>query len=85
MPATGVSSVQLRVAVSKPDAPTELRVWTPGTATPLAPAVVVDRKAEASATVTVPVGPDGRVSLQLTGGMGHLVVDATGYTVGAAA
>ena len=85
MPAAGISSVQLRVAVSQPDALAELRVWTPGTAMPSAPAVVVERKTDASATVTVPVGPDGRVSLALTGGMGHLVVDATGYTVGAAA
>ena len=34
--------------------------------------------------VTVPVGPEGLVSLQLAGGMGHLAVDVTGYSVGAA-
>ncbi|MGH8894723.1 MAG: hypothetical protein ACRDWY_15685 [Actinomycetes bacterium] len=82
VPPSGVSSVVLRVAVSKPDASAELRVWTAGTAVPLEPAVLVAAKTEGSATVTVPVGIDGLVSLQLAGGMGHLVVDAIGYTSG---
>ena len=85
VPATGVSSVTLRAAVAKPDAPAQLRVWTAGTALPFDPVVTAETGTDTWATVTVPVGPDGLVSLQLTGGMGHLVVDATGYTVGAAA
>lgn len=84
VPATGVSSVALRVKVVKPDAQTQLRVWTAGTAQPLEPTLVVERGTKGTATVTVPVGQDGLVSLQLTGGMGHLVLDATGYSVGAA-
>jgi len=85
VPLTGVAAVQLRVAVSKPDARTDLRVWTAGTALPLAPVLTVEKAAKASTTVTVPVGPDGLVSLQTTGGMGHLRVDVTGYSVGAPA
>ncbi len=84
VPPSGVSSVVLRVTVVRPDAPAQLKVWTAGTAEPLAPALVVERRAKATATVTVPVGQEGLVSLQLAGGMAHVVVDATGYTVGSA-
>lgn len=82
VPATGVSSVELQVALSKPDAPAEARVWTAGTATPSDPAVVAEKGTVGAATVTVPVGTEGVVSLELTGGMGHLKVDVTGYTAG---
>lgn len=85
LPPTGVSSVVLRVGVSRPDAPTQLRVWTAGTSAPLEPVLTTDTRVDAAAYVTVPVGPDGLVSLQLSGGMGHLVVDVTGYSVGAVA
>lgn len=84
VPATGVSAVTLQVGVVNPDALAELRVWTAGGVLPLLPMVTVEKGLTASALVTVPVGPDGLVSLQLRGGMGHLVVDATGYSVGAA-
>ena len=79
-----VASVALQVAVSQPDARTELRVWTAGTLAPTEPLLTVEKGLEAAATVTVPVGPDGLVSLVLTGGMGHVAVDVTGYSVGAA-
>jgi hypothetical protein len=81
LPATGVAAVTLRVTVTRPDAATELRVWTGGTAAPLAPALTAERKQTAASTVTVPVGPDGLVSLELRGGMGHLAVDVVGYSV----
>jgi hypothetical protein len=68
--------------VSKPDADAELRAWTPGTAMPAEPALVVPKRTSASVDVTVPVGADGQVALQLAGGMGHLVVSVIGYTVG---
>lgn len=84
VPPSGVSSVVLRVKVVRPDAQAQLRVWTAGTLEPLEPALVVERKAKAVATVTVPVGLEGLVSLELTGGMAHVVVDAIGYTVGSA-
>jgi len=84
VPLTGVSAVVLRVAVRKPDAPAELRVWTAGGAVPLLPSVVAGKGEKVSAVVTVPVGPDGLVSLRLGGGMGHLAVDVTGYSVAAA-
>lgn len=84
VPLTGVSAVVLRVAVRSPDALTELRVWTAGGAVPVTPALTLEQGQKVSVLVTVPVGPDGLVSLQLSGGMGHLVVDATGYSVGAA-
>lgn len=84
IPVTDVASVQLQVTVSAPDALTELRVWTAGTVAPMEALSTVDKGLEASSQVTVPVGPDGLVSLVLTGGMGHVTVDATGYSVGAA-
>jgi hypothetical protein len=84
VPATGVSSVVLRVKVIRPDAQAQLRVWTAGTAAPAEPALVVERRAKGIATVTVPVGQDGLASVVLSGGMAHLVADVTGYTVGAA-
>jgi hypothetical protein len=82
VPVTGVASVTLRVKVSKPDADAELRAWTPGTAMPAEPALAVPKRTSASVDVTVPVGADGQVALQLAGGMGHLVVSVIGYTVG---
>ncbi len=80
VPADGVASVNLRVGLSRPDAAAELRVWTAGTAAPLVPLVVTDKGTSAVAELSVPVGPHGLVSLALTGGMGHLVVDVTGYS-----
>jgi hypothetical protein len=77
-----VSAVTLAVALSKPDADAELRVWTAGTEEPLEPDLLVPRKADAWVTVTVPVGPEGLVSLAPSGGMGHLIVDVVGYTPG---
>jgi hypothetical protein len=82
VPLTGVASVTLRVKVSKPDADTELRVWTPGTALPAEPVLTVPKRGTATVDVTVPVGADGQVALQLAGGMGHLVASVIGYTVG---
>ena len=85
VPLTGVASVALRVTAKKPDAMTEVRAWTAGTALPFEPLMTVDKGLRGIADVTVPVGPDGLVSLELTGGMGHLAVDVTGYSVGAPA
>jgi hypothetical protein len=84
VPATGVAAVTLRVYVIKPDLPAELRVWTAGTAVPLTPRSAGVPGQQTVTDVTVPVGPEGLVSLQLAGGMGHLAVDVTGYSVGAA-
>ena len=84
LPLTNVASVALQVTVTKPDALTELRVWAAGTLAPMEPLLLVDKGLDATATVTVPVGPDGLVSLVLTGGMGHVALDVTGYSVGAA-
>lgn len=85
VPAGGVAAVTLRVSVVRPDAVTGLRVWTAGTLAPLDPVLTLEKGADGTAEVVVPVGPDGLVSLQLTGGMGHLVADVTGYSVPAPA
>lgn len=82
VPLTGVAAVTVRVVLARPDAAAELRVWTGGTAMPAAPALIAERRQRMVATVTVPVATDGIVSLQVTGGMGHLVADVTGYSVG---
>lgn len=85
VPLTGVASVTLTVTVSKVDAPTQLRVWVAGSVEPMDPQASADKGVAAVVTVTVPVGPDGLVSLELTGGMGHVAVDVTGYSVPAPA
>jgi hypothetical protein len=82
VPLTGVASVTLRVTVIRPDADTELRVWTPGTVAPATAALATAKRTDATTDVTVPVGTDGLVSLELAGGMGHLTVHTIGYTVG---
>lgn len=86
IPLEGVASVQMRVTVTKPDAVTTLDVWTAGTEPLVAPTplLTVEKGQVGSVDVTVPVGPDGLVSLALRGGMGHVAVDTIGYSVGAA-
>ena len=83
VPVTGVASVVLQVRVNKVDAATKVRVWPGGTAEPVAVVLTADRRAPGTATVTVPVGTGGLVSLELTGGMGHVRADVVGYTAGA--
>lgn len=83
VPATGVSAVTLRVTADRLDAPAELRVWTAGGEPSLTPVATADKGVPATVEVTVPVGADGLVSLALAGGMGHLAVDVTGYSVAA--
>jgi len=80
VPAAGVAAVTLRIAVSKADAPAELRVWTAGTALPAAAAAVAAKKVPATVDVAVPVGPEGLVSLQLAGGMAHVTADVVGWS-----
>ena len=85
--APGVAAVTLRVALDRLDAPTELHVWTAGTAAPTTPQVALGlagKGAPVTTEVTVPVGPDGLVSLALGGGMGHVAVDVVGYSLAAA-
>jgi hypothetical protein len=84
VPATGVAAVTLSVRATALDAPAQLRAWTGGSAQPAAAVAVGGKGAPAVADVTVPVGTNGVVSLQLAGGMGRLAVDVTGYVVGAA-
>jgi hypothetical protein len=85
VPASGVAAVTLSVRATALDAPAELRAWTGGSAEPFAPVAIGGKGAPAVAKVTVPVPTTtGVVSLELTGGMGHLAVDVTGYVVGAA-
>lgn len=83
VPLTGASAVTLSVRVKAADAPTELRVWQAGTEAPVAPALLADKGEPGAATVTVPVGVEGLVSLQLAGGMAHIAVDVVGVAVAA--
>lgn len=77
------AAVTLRVTATKIDAPAELRVWTAGTLPPSEAQASGARKAKAVAEVTVPVGPDGLVSLQLAGGMAHVTAEVVGWSVAA--
>lgn len=83
VPLTGTTAVTLSVRVRAADAPTELRVWQAGTEAPLAAALVVAKGQPGAVTVAVPVGVEGLVSLQLTGGMAHIAVDVVGAAVAA--
>lgn len=81
VPASGVAAVTLTVRITKADAPAALRVWQAGAPLPVEVLATADRKLPANVTVTVPVGPEGLVSLQLTGGMANVTATVTGYAM----
>jgi hypothetical protein len=79
VPASGVADVVLRVSLVRPDTNATLRVWPTGTATPVAAVLSTTVGVTATGTVTVPVGSNGSVSLQSTGGVAHVTADMLGY------
>jgi len=74
-------AVVLNVTVTEPAAAGYVTVYPSGAARPLASAVnVVEAEQTRAATVTVPLGSDGRVTL-FTKSAAHLIVDVAGYYV----
>ena len=78
VPSSGVAAVVLRVALVSPDSHTWLRVWQAGAPMPSA-AVASANPGTPTGEVTVPVGPNGLVSLRHSVGMSHFTADVIGY------
>ena len=83
VPATGVSGVKVRVTAVQSNAPSTVRVWSPGQAKSQ-PALKVAMSADAAAEVIVPVASDGTIALATSAGATDLVVDVLGYYVSGA-
>lgn len=78
LPATGVTAVALRVSALGPNAPAEVRVWTPGrTAAQVATPVTMN--VDAAGEVAVPVGSDGTIGVSVSRGAADIVVEVVGY------
>ena len=78
LPATGVTAVAVRVSALGPNAPAEVRVWTPGrsggqVATP------VTMNVDAAGELAVPVGSDGTIGVSVSRGAADIVVEVVGY------
>ncbi len=75
----GAQAAVLNVTVTGATEDTHLSVWPSGQARPTTSNVNVRAGGTSSNTVTVPVGADGKVSVQLNSGQAHVVVDFVGY------
>ncbi len=80
VPATGVSGVKIRLTAVQSNAPSTVRVWSPGQAKSQ-PAVRVGMSSDAAAEVIVPVASDGTIALATSAGATDLAVDVLGYYV----
>ena len=78
VPATGVSGVRIRLTAVQSNAPSTVRVWSPGQVKSQ-PAVKVAMSTDAAAEVVVPVASDGTIALATSAGATDLVVDVLGY------
>ncbi len=79
VPSSDVSAVVLNVTATDTAAPGFVTVWPHGTPQPLASSLNLTASAQTRPNlVTVPVSPDGRISLFTQGG-GHLLGDIAGY------
>ena len=83
VPATGVSGVKVRVTAVQSNAPSTVRVWSPGQAKSQ-PALRVAMSGDAAAEVIVPVSSEGTIALATSAGATDLVVDVLGYYVAGA-
>jgi hypothetical protein len=78
IPASGVSGVAVRVTALDANAPTRLRVWSPGQGSST-PVVRVPMNGSASGETIVPVASDGTIALANQAGAADVVVDVLGY------
>lgn len=78
IPASGVSGVAVRVTALDSNAPTRLRVWSPGQSAST-PVVRVPMNGSASGETIVPVASDGTIALATQAGATDVVVDVLGY------
>ncbi|MDG4763267.1 choice-of-anchor D domain-containing protein [Solwaraspora sp. WMMD406] len=82
VPASGVSAVVLNVTVTGPTAPGHLTLYPSGSAAPTSSNLNFVAGRTIANSVTVPVGPDGTVSILHRGGSTHIIADITGYYIG---
>ncbi len=85
VPSSGVTSVVLAVTELCPSARTHLTAWPTGQVRPGTANLGMPARSSRSATVVVPVGADGKVSISGDAGVSNLVVDVIGYHAAAAA
>ena len=78
IPASGVSGVSVRVTALDANAPTRVRVWSPGQGSST-PVVRVPMNGSASGETIVPVASDGTIALANQAGAADVVVDVLGY------
>ena len=81
IPATGVTGVRVRVVAKQSNAPSNLRVWSPG----MSKSEIVARvgiNGDAGGEATVPVASDGTIALATSAGATDVIVDVLGYFTG---
>jgi hypothetical protein len=78
VPASGVDAVRVRVSALGSNAPSRLRVWTPGHGSPTE-LVSVPMGGDAAAEISLPVSTSGNIALGTTAGASDIVVEVIGY------
>lgn len=78
VPATGVDAVKVRVSALGSNAPTRVRIWTPGQGAPT-DLVTVPMGGDAAAEISLPVSSSGNIALATTAGATDIVVEVLGY------
>jgi len=78
IPASGVSGVAIRVTAVNANAPSRVRVWSPGQKASQS-VVRVPINGTASGETIVPVASDGTIALAMQAGAADIVVDVLGY------
>lgn len=78
VPASGVDAVKVRVSALGTNAPTRMRIWTPGQGSPT-DLVSVPIGGDAAAEISLPVSTSGNIALSTTAGATDVVVEVLGY------
>jgi hypothetical protein len=78
VPATGVSGVRVRVTAVNSNAPSTIRVWSPGQSSSQ-PVVKVGINGTQSGVANVPVSTEGTIALATTAGATDVTVDVLGW------
>ncbi|MDG4762799.1 hypothetical protein O7632_01500 [Solwaraspora sp. WMMD406] len=79
---SGVSAVVLNVTVTGPTAAGHLTLYPSDSAAPTSSNLNFIKGRTIANSVTVPVGPDGKVAILHRGGSTHIIADVVGYYVG---
>jgi hypothetical protein len=78
IPSSGVSGVAIRVTALDSNAPSRIRVWSPGQGSST-PVVRVPMNGSASGETIVPVATDGTIAIANQAGAADVVIDVLGY------